>query len=145
MPGHAHLHDRALVAGEHVGVDRRGHQLALPHPARRLDVQLVFRRTAVRLEAHAVKVPSLLQSFSTAVRENMGAMVFGRPHNETLVVNHCKLYVPLGNREMAAALKFRDYDYRFVMGDGRHNGRHGGAILPDSLRWLWRDDPGAAK
>ena len=28
---------------------------------------------------------------------------------------------------------------QFVFGDGGHNGKHGGAILPDSLRWLWRD------
>jgi enterochelin esterase family protein len=40
---------------------------------------------------------------------------------------------------MAAALKFAKYDYKFEMGDGAHNGKHGGAILPDSLRWLWRD------
>ena len=46
---------------------------------------------------------------------------------------------PLANRQMAAALKFREYDYRFVYGEGAHNGNHGGAILPDSLRWLWRD------
>ncbi len=45
---------------------------------------------------------------------------------------------PLANRQMAAALKFTKYDYRFVMGTGGHNGRHGGAILPESLRWLWR-------
>ncbi|MDW8265984.1 MAG: alpha/beta hydrolase-fold protein [Gemmataceae bacterium] len=44
----------------------------------------------------------------------------------------------LGNQQMAAALKFMNYDYQFVFGDGGHNGRHGGAILPDSLRWLWR-------
>ena len=24
--------------------------------------------------------------------------------------------------------------------DGGHNGKHGGAILPESLTWLWRDD-----
>jgi enterochelin esterase-like enzyme len=47
---------------------------------------------------------------------------------------------PLANQEMAAALKFADYDYRFEFGDGAHNGKHGGAILPDSLRWLWRDE-----
>lgn len=46
---------------------------------------------------------------------------------------------PLGNLSMAASLKYMDYDYRFVMGDGGHNGRHGGVILPDSLRWLWRE------
>ena len=46
---------------------------------------------------------------------------------------------PLANRQMAAALKYAGYDYRLVMGTGGHNGRHGGAILPESLRWLWDD------
>ena len=27
---------------------------------------------------------------------------------------------------------------KFVGGTGGHSGKHGGAILPDSLRWLWR-------
>jgi enterochelin esterase family protein len=44
---------------------------------------------------------------------------------------------PLANQQMAKALEFANYDYQFVYGDGGHNGRHGGAILPDSLRWLW--------
>ena len=47
---------------------------------------------------------------------------------------------PLGNQQMAKALAFKKYDYRFEYGDGAHNGKHGGAILPDSLRWLWRDE-----
>ncbi|HUR47778.1 MAG TPA: alpha/beta hydrolase-fold protein [Candidatus Saccharimonadales bacterium] len=46
---------------------------------------------------------------------------------------------PLANQQMAAALKFMNYDYKFVFGDGAHNGKHAGAILPDALRWLWRD------
>lgn len=46
---------------------------------------------------------------------------------------------PLSNQQMAAALKFAKYDYRFEFGDGGHNGKHGGSILPESLRWLWRD------
>ena len=46
---------------------------------------------------------------------------------------------PLSNQQMAKALEFRKYDYKFVYGDGGHNGNHGGAILPESLRWLWRD------
>jgi enterochelin esterase family protein len=46
---------------------------------------------------------------------------------------------PLANQEMAAALKFMGYDYKFEFGTEGHNGKHGGAILPDSLRWLWRD------
>ncbi len=45
---------------------------------------------------------------------------------------------PLANLSMAAALRHMSYDYRLVYGDGGHNGRHGGAVLPDSLRWLWR-------
>ncbi len=46
---------------------------------------------------------------------------------------------PLVNQEMAAALKFAKYDYRFEYGTGAHSGKHGGAILPEALRWLWRD------
>lgn len=46
---------------------------------------------------------------------------------------------PLANEQMAAALKFFRYDYKFVMGTEGHNGKHGGAILPESLRWLWRN------
>ena len=46
---------------------------------------------------------------------------------------------PLANQQMAAALKFKDYDAKFVYGEGGHNGIHGGAILPESLRWLWRE------
>lgn len=45
---------------------------------------------------------------------------------------------PLANQEMAASLKFAKYDYEFVYGDGGHNGIHGGAILPESMKWLWR-------
>ncbi|MBE0544019.1 MAG: esterase family protein [Verrucomicrobia bacterium] len=48
---------------------------------------------------------------------------------------------PLANQQLAAALKFAKYAYQFVFGDGAHNGKHGGAILPDSLRWLWREVP----
>jgi enterochelin esterase-like enzyme len=45
---------------------------------------------------------------------------------------------PLANQQMAAALRFKGYDYWFAYGDGGHTHRHGGAILPDTLRWLWR-------
>jgi enterochelin esterase family protein len=52
---------------------------------------------------------------------------------------------PLANRQMAAALKFAKYDYRFEMGDGGHSGQHGGTLLPEMLRWLWRDYPAVKK
>jgi enterochelin esterase-like enzyme len=48
---------------------------------------------------------------------------------------------PLANQEMAAALAYRDYDYQFVFGEGGHNLKHGAAIFPDTLRWIWRDTP----
>jgi len=51
---------------------------------------------------------------------------------------------PLANQEMAAALKFMKYDYQFVFGDGGHNGRHGGALLPDTFRWIFREAQPAA-
>ncbi len=46
---------------------------------------------------------------------------------------------PLCNQQMAKAFAFKGYDYQFVFGHGGHSGTHGTAILPDSLRWLWRD------
>jgi enterochelin esterase family protein len=46
---------------------------------------------------------------------------------------------PLANQAMAKALAFAGYDYKFEYGNGFHSGLHGRAILPDSLRWLWRD------
>ena len=49
----------------------------------------------------------------------------------------------LANLQMESALKFKNYDYKAVWGDGGHTGKHGGAILPDAMRWLWRDTPAA--
>jgi enterochelin esterase family protein len=49
---------------------------------------------------------------------------------------------PLANQQMASALKFAKYDYKFVYGEGRHSGIHGGAILPESMEWLWSDRVG---
>jgi enterochelin esterase family protein len=46
---------------------------------------------------------------------------------------------PLANQYMANSLAFKGYDYKFEFGHGFHSGKHGQAILPDSLRWLWRD------
>ena len=45
------------------------------------------------------------------------------------------------NLRVAAALAERGYDLRLVLGDGGHDPNHGGAILPDALRWLWRPWP----
>jgi len=48
---------------------------------------------------------------------------------------------PLANQLMASSLKFKDYDYKFVYGEGVHSGKHGTAIFPDAMRWMWRDYP----
>jgi enterochelin esterase-like enzyme len=57
----------------------------------------------------------------------------------------------LANQQMLSALDWANrnadekrtegprYDVRHEWGDGAHNGRHGGAIFPDVMRWLWRD------
>lgn len=46
---------------------------------------------------------------------------------------------PLANQQMAAALKFAGYDFQFVYGEGKHSARHGGAIFPETMRWIFRD------
>jgi enterochelin esterase family protein len=45
------------------------------------------------------------------------------------------------NQAMVEALSERSYDLKYVFGEGGHSDDHGGAILPDILRWLWRDYP----
>jgi len=47
----------------------------------------------------------------------------------------------IANQDMASALEYAGYDSTFVVGTEGHNAKHGGAILPDALRWLWRDYP----
>jgi enterochelin esterase family protein len=48
---------------------------------------------------------------------------------------------PLANQQMHAALKYMGYDVRFDFVEGYgHNSKHGGSILPDALRWLWREE-----
>jgi enterochelin esterase-like enzyme len=46
----------------------------------------------------------------------------------------------LANQTLARSLAFAGYDYLFVAGQGFHNNNHMRAILPDALRWLWRDE-----
>jgi sugar lactone lactonase YvrE len=39
------------------------------------------------------------------------------------------------------ALIFSGYPVNHVWGDGQHNGKQGGAIFPEAMRWLWKDWP----
>ena len=57
----------------------------------------------------------------------------------------------LANQQMLSALEFANasadrrklagprYDLSHVWGDGNHSDKHGGVLLPDILRWMWRD------
>jgi enterochelin esterase family protein len=45
------------------------------------------------------------------------------------------------NRKMVAALTEKGYDVNFVWGIGTHSNKQSGAMLPEMLRWLWRDYP----
>jgi gluconolactonase len=48
---------------------------------------------------------------------------------------------PINNQVMYEALEFAGYDVKLEMGTDGHSTKQGGAILPDALRWLWRDYP----
>ena len=57
----------------------------------------------------------------------------------------------LANQQMLAAFRYANatadarkdpgprYDVRHEWGDGAHSDAHGGALLPEILRWIWRD------
>jgi enterochelin esterase-like enzyme len=45
------------------------------------------------------------------------------------------------NVRLMRALSDKGYDLNYTWGIGRHGQKQGGAILPDMMRWLWRDHP----
>jgi enterochelin esterase-like enzyme len=45
------------------------------------------------------------------------------------------------NIKMVAALTEKGYDVNYCWGSGTHSNKQGGAIMPEMLRWLWRDYP----
>ena len=48
---------------------------------------------------------------------------------------------PINNQVMFEALQYAGYDAKLVMGEEGHNMKQGAAVLPEALRWLWRDYP----
>ncbi|NDJ14617.1 MAG: gluconolactonase [Acidobacteriia bacterium] len=48
---------------------------------------------------------------------------------------------PINNQLMYEALQFSGYDVKFDLGTEAHNMKHGAAIMPEALKWLWRDYP----
>ncbi len=51
----------------------------------------------------------------------------------------------MANQTLQRALEFAGYDVRHVWGEGGHNAKHGTAVFPDAMRWLWRGWPEAPK
>ena len=45
------------------------------------------------------------------------------------------------NETMERALAFSGYEVKHTWGEGQHNGKHGTAIFPAAMRWLWKDWP----
>ena len=45
------------------------------------------------------------------------------------------------NVRMVDALTRKGYDVNYTWGIGKHGLKPGGAILPEMMRWLWRDQP----
>ena len=45
------------------------------------------------------------------------------------------------NVRLMQALTEKGYDVNYSWGIGRHGQKQGGAILPEMMRWLWRDHP----
>jgi gluconolactonase len=48
---------------------------------------------------------------------------------------------PINNQVMYEAFESAGYDVKYLLGDEGHNSKHGSAIMPEVLRWLWRDYP----
>ncbi len=47
----------------------------------------------------------------------------------------------MANQTMERALTFSGYEVNHQWGEGPHSHNHGGAIMPEALRWLWKDFP----
>jgi len=51
----------------------------------------------------------------------------------------------MANQEMERALVFAGYEVNHVWGEDGHNGKQATEILPDAMRWLWKDWPAPVK
>ncbi|NJN35970.1 MAG: hypothetical protein HC794_01615 [Nitrospiraceae bacterium] len=51
----------------------------------------------------------------------------------------------MANQTMQRALAFSGYEVRHVWGEGGHNAKHGTAVFPDAIRWLWSGWPAPVK
>jgi gluconolactonase len=47
----------------------------------------------------------------------------------------------IANQMMERALIYAGYAVKSVWGEGGHNGKHGMAVFPNAMRWLWKNYP----
>jgi gluconolactonase len=47
----------------------------------------------------------------------------------------------MANQTMERALEFSGYEVNHAWGDGHHSGKQITSVLPDALRWIWKDWP----
>lgn len=47
----------------------------------------------------------------------------------------------IANQYMASSLEYMSYDYELHVGVGGHNRKHAAELLPNTMRWIWRDYP----
>ncbi|MCA9127195.1 MAG: gluconolactonase [Planctomycetales bacterium] len=47
----------------------------------------------------------------------------------------------IANQALLSSLTWAGYDVNHIWGEGGHNAKHSTAIMPEALRWLWRDYP----
>jgi sugar lactone lactonase YvrE/enterochelin esterase-like enzyme len=78
--------------------------------------------------------PTLVRKF-----ENKPLRVFLQDGNKDLNIYAGDWW--MANQDMLSALKFAGYPVEHVWGEGGHNGKQAAAIMPDALRWLWKDWP----
>jgi enterochelin esterase family protein len=61
--------------------------------------------------------------------------------NDNRRPNNLKMDWFYQNVRLAEALQKQGYDLNYTWGIGNHGQKQGGAIFPEMMRWLWRDQP----
>jgi gluconolactonase len=51
----------------------------------------------------------------------------------------------MANQTLERSLAFAGYEVNHVWGEGGHNGKHGTAVFPDAMKWLWKGWPAPVK
>lgn len=69
----------------------------------------------------SLKAATKWESAFVSGNGRMGAMLFGNPSNDVLIANHCRLFLPLGNREIVPDLARHVPELRRIIGEKGYN------------------------